>query len=158
PRLRASRGRQGVRGPGAGAPADHAGGDLEHRHHRRRGGHRAAEQGAGPGEHPVMIQPEMLRGGDNRVVRWFAARRNQGLLGWRGTDALVRSAICGLGLVGVGLALHQPALLLLGTPLLASAVLGAVAPGKPKVTILARPRAVEEGRSDLLTAVIEPGA
>ena len=70
-----------------------------------------------------------LTGREPRVVRWFVARRNQGLLGWRGTDALARGAVCGLGLVGVGLTLHQPALLLLGAPLLASTALGAVAPG-----------------------------
>jgi uncharacterized protein (DUF58 family) len=105
-----------------------------------------------------MIPGPGLTGREPRVVRWFVARRNQGLLGWRGTDALARGAVCGLGLVGVGLTLHQPALLLLGAPLLASAALGAVAPGVPKVVMQPRPRAVEEGRSGLLTATIDAGA
>jgi uncharacterized protein (DUF58 family) len=105
-----------------------------------------------------MIPPLEMHGTEPRVVRWFVARRNQGLLGWRGTDALARGVLCGLGLVACGLVLHQPALLLLGTPLLASAALGAVVPGAPKVVIGPRRRAVEEGNDDLLTASIDPGA
>ena len=104
-----------------------------------------------------MISPQELRAPEPRVVRWIVARRNQGLLGWRGTDALARAAVCGLGLVSVGLVLHQPALLLLGAPLLASAAWGVATSGTPRVTMHPRPKTIEEGRSDLLTATVDPG-
>src|SRR5438093_12577070 len=94
---------------------------------------------------------------ESRSVRWILARRNQGVLGWRGTDALARATLCGLGLIAAGLVLHQPGLLLLGTPLLASGALGAVAPDVPTVAILRRPRVVEEGSSDQLAANIDAG-
>jgi uncharacterized protein (DUF58 family) len=92
-----------------------------------------------------------------KVVRWFNARRSQGTAGWRGTDALARGAVCGVGLVGVGLVLHQPALLLLGVPLLASTVLGAIGSGTPTLRVHPRPRMVEEGRSEALVVSVDPG-
>jgi uncharacterized protein (DUF58 family) len=106
----------------------------------------------------MIISPGGPRRPEPRSVRWILTRRNQGILGWRGTDALARGALCGLGLVGLGVVLHQPALLLLGAPLLASAAIGAAAPGTPTIVMRARPRTVEEGHSDVLSAAIDSGA
>lgn len=92
-----------------------------------------------------------------RAVRWLLARRNQGIAGWRGTDALARGVVGGLGLVIAGLLLHQPALLLIGAPLLVSAALGAAGSGQPVIRVHPRPRTVEEGHRHRLTVSIDPG-
>ncbi|HEV2779151.1 MAG TPA: DUF58 domain-containing protein, partial [Actinophytocola sp.] len=94
---------------------------------------------------------------EHRALRWMQARRSQGTAGWRTTDALTRGLVCGLGLVAAGLVAHQPALLLLGAPLLLSAALGVAAHGTPAVTAHPRPRSAEQGRSELLTVSIDPG-
>jgi uncharacterized protein (DUF58 family) len=94
---------------------------------------------------------------DPKAVRWILARRNQGILGWRPTDALYRGLVCGLGLIACGLVLHQPALLLLGAPLLISAALGTTANGEPKLTVGARPKTVEQGSDDKLVVTVDPG-
>jgi uncharacterized protein (DUF58 family) len=93
-----------------------------------------------------------------RSVRWLLARRNQGTAGWRGTDALARGVLGGLGMVIAALVLHQPALLLIGVPLLASAALGAAGSGRPALRVHPRPRTAEEGSTDRLTITIDPGA
>jgi uncharacterized protein (DUF58 family) len=93
-----------------------------------------------------------------RAVRWLLARRDQGSLGWRGTDALARGVIAGLGLLAAGVVVHQPALLLIGAPLLLSAALSRAGHGTPTVAAKSRPRMVDEGRADTLTVSVEPGA
>jgi uncharacterized protein (DUF58 family) len=94
---------------------------------------------------------------EHRAARWILARREQGTAGWRPTDALARGMVCGLGLVAAGLIMHQPALLLIGAPLLISAAVGVASTGAPAVTAQPRSRWAEQGRSELLTVSIDPG-
>ncbi|HEV8559471.1 MAG TPA: DUF58 domain-containing protein [Actinophytocola sp.] len=92
-----------------------------------------------------------------RAVRWLRERRAQGTAGWRPTDAMARGVLVGLGFAIAGLILHQPGLLLLGAPLLVSAMLALPAFGDPVVRVHRRDRTVEEGRDDLVTVSIDPG-
>ncbi|GAA2970762.1 DUF58 domain-containing protein [Actinokineospora diospyrosa] len=83
----------------------------------------------------------------NRVQRWATARRTAGRSGWRGTDALFRGAIGGLGLVGVGVVAHRIDLVLIGAPLLLGTIAALAVPTgpvpAPKLERL--PAAVESG-------------
>lgn len=91
----------------------------------------------------------------HRVLHWLRARRNQ--LTWRASDAMTRAVVGGLGLVAIGVVLHRPAVLLIGAPLLASAVLAAPVSGRPSVRVHPRPRSVDEGGSGSLTVSVDPG-
>jgi uncharacterized protein (DUF58 family) len=93
-----------------------------------------------------------------RAVRWLLARRDQGSLGWRTTDALSRGVLAGLGLLTAAVVLHQPALLLIGAPLLLSAALSRVAGDEPAVRVRSRRHTVDEGHEEQLVVEIEPGA
>ncbi|HVK24759.1 MAG TPA: DUF58 domain-containing protein, partial [Actinokineospora sp.] len=94
-----------------------------------------------------------------RVLAWARARRAAGTAGWRGTDALVRGAVGGLGLVALGVVLHRFELLLIGAPLLVSTVLALAAPvGEPPTPRAERlPRTVEAGDDARLTIRVTPG-
>ncbi|MGQ0840799.1 DUF58 domain-containing protein [Actinokineospora sp.] len=94
-----------------------------------------------------------------RVLAWSQARRAAGTAGWRGTDALFRGAAGGIGLVGAGVVLHRFDLLLIGAPLLVSAVLALAVPvGATPVLRTARlPRTVESGDDGKLTVTVEAG-
>jgi uncharacterized protein (DUF58 family) len=94
-----------------------------------------------------------------KLLRWAQARRTQGTVGWRGTDALARAAVCGFGMIAVGVLVHQLDLVLIGTPLLASAALAlAAAPKKaPAVRADALPGIVESGQSRPLALRCDTG-
>ena len=94
-----------------------------------------------------------------KLLRWAQARRTQGSVGWRGTDALARAAVCGLGLISVGALVHQLDLVLIGAPLLASAALAlAGAPRQaPRVRAEALPGIVESGQSRPLALRCDTG-
>jgi uncharacterized protein (DUF58 family) len=91
----------------------------------------------------------------DRALHWLRARRN--LLAWRPSDAMTRAVVGGLGLVAAGVVVHRPALLLIGAPLLASAVLAARGSGQPSVRVQTRSRLVDEGGTGALTVSIDPG-
>ncbi|PWW65498.1 DUF58 domain-containing protein [Actinokineospora spheciospongiae] len=95
----------------------------------------------------------------NRVLAWATARRAAGRAGWRGTDALLRGAFGGLGLVGAGVALHRVDLVVIGLPLLVSTVLAlSVPPGRPvRVTAQKLPRSVEAGDSARVAITVDHG-
>ncbi|WP_436493719.1 DUF58 domain-containing protein [Actinokineospora sp. HUAS TT18] len=94
-----------------------------------------------------------------RVLAWARARRAAGTAGWRGTDALVRGAVGGLGLVALGVVLHRFELLLIGAPLLVSTVLALAVPvGAAPVPRADRlPRTVETGDDARLTIHVDAG-
>lgn len=96
-----------------------------------------------------------------RVLGWSRARRAAGGWGWRGTDALVRGAVGGLGLIAVGVVLHRVELAFIGAPLLISTVLALSVPvGPVPVPRVARlPRTVEAGDDGLQTVAFpkDPG-
>lgn len=94
-----------------------------------------------------------------RLLRWVEARRSQGNAGWRATDALARAAVCGLGLVAVGALVHRLDLVLIGTPLLASAALALAAAPRATPVIHAEPLPgiVESGQSRALVLRCETG-
>lgn len=93
----------------------------------------------------------------NRAHEWFAARASQGTAGWRGTDALARGVVCGVGLVAAGLLLHQLELVFIGAPLLFATVLAAPVSGEPVIRVRPRPRTTEEGSSERLAVTVDPG-
>ncbi|WP_018683252.1 DUF58 domain-containing protein [Actinokineospora enzanensis] len=64
----------------------------------------------------------------NRVLAWATARRAAGRAGWRGTDALFRGAVGGVGLVATGVVLHHVDLVFIGAPLLLGTVFALGAP------------------------------
>ncbi|MBC6450323.1 DUF58 domain-containing protein [Actinokineospora xionganensis] len=88
-----------------------------------------------------------------RVLGWSRARRAAGSRGWRGTDALVRGTVGGLGLVACGVVLHRVELVFLGAPLLVSTVLALTVPvgAVPVPTVARLPRTVEAGDDGLQT-------
>ncbi|CRK61545.1 POSSIBLE CONSERVED SECRETED PROTEIN [Alloactinosynnema sp. L-07] len=93
------------------------------------------------------------------MLAWARARRAAGTAGWRGTDALVRGAVGGLGLVALGVVLHRFELLLIGAPLLVSTVLALAVPvGEAPVPKAERlPRTVEAGDDARLTIRVDAG-
>lgn len=92
-----------------------------------------------------------------RLRAWFEGRRAARTEGWRRTDALVRADVCGLGLVVAGVVTHRLELLLLGAPLLVSALLVAPPAGTPSVTAAPAPKTVDGDRDDVVTVIVEPG-
>lgn len=93
-----------------------------------------------------------------RVRAWFEGRRQVRTGGWRRTDALVRAIGCGLGLVATGMILHRLDVLLIGTPLLISALLVAPPTGTPVVRTAPRPETVDAGRAGIVSVSVAPGA
>lgn len=105
------------------------------------------QQVAGPGTD---------RGG-RRVRRWFLGRREVRTQGWRRTDALLRAVACGFGLAVAGVLLHRLELLLVGAPLLISAMLVAPPTGRPKVHAVKLADTVEADRRSRVTVSMDPG-
>ncbi len=93
----------------------------------------------------------------HRARRWFLGRRAVRGLGWRPTDALTRAVACGFGLAVAGVLLHRLELLLVGAPLLVSALLVVPPDGKPKVRPVKLLDTVEAGRSNQVTVSMDPG-
>ncbi|MGW5055603.1 DUF58 domain-containing protein [Actinokineospora sp. NPDC004072] len=97
----------------------------------------------------------------NRVLEWVRARQAVRGSGWRGTDALFRGAVGGVGLVAAGVVAHRVDLVLVGAPLLIGTVLALVVPvGRvPEVRAGRVPRTVDSGGTgDLaVTADCDPG-
>jgi uncharacterized protein (DUF58 family) len=78
-------------------------------------------------------------------------------MGWRRTDALVRAVGCGFGLIVAGVLLHRLELLLVGAPLLISALITAAPSGEPDVRAVTDAGTVESGGTSTLTVEVEPG-
>ncbi|MGH3759206.1 DUF58 domain-containing protein, partial [Actinophytocola sp.] len=78
-------------------------------------------------------------------------------MGWRHTDALVRAVACGFGLAVAGVLLHRLELLLVGAPLLVSALLVTPPTGRPKITAATLVDTAEAGRTNEVTVTMEPG-
>lgn len=89
----------------------------------------------------------------NRVLRWVRTQRDAGR--WRNTDAMYRAVVVGVGLVVAGVLVHQLTLVLLGAPLLISALLAMAhpQPGEPQVRQPQLPRSLEQAQ--LAEAVFE---
>jgi uncharacterized protein (DUF58 family) len=95
---------------------------------------------------------------EKRLTTWFTARAAVRKEGWRRTDALVRAAVCGLGLVLVGLVMHRLELVLLGLPLVVGMLLVSPPTGTPKVEAVPRSRSAEVAGDDAVVAVtVDPG-
>lgn len=80
------------------------------------------------------------------------------MTGWRGTDALFRGAVCGVGLVGAGVLLHRVELILIGAPLLLATVLGVRRPTEaPSVLARPMPRTTELAEQGRFVVDLRPG-
>ncbi|MGX7825307.1 DUF58 domain-containing protein [Actinokineospora sp. 24-640] len=88
-----------------------------------------------------------------RVLDWIRARQAARAQGWRGTDALFRGAVGGVGLVTAGVVTHRVDLLLIGAPLVIGTVLALAVPvGRvPELRAGRLPRAVDSGEAGRLT-------
>ncbi|UVS76994.1 hypothetical protein Actkin_00693 [Actinokineospora sp. UTMC 2448] len=80
-------------------------------------------------------------------------------MGWRGTDALFRGAVGGVGLVTAGVVLHRVDLVLVGAPLLIGTVVALVVPVGRVPTVRAGrvPRTVDSGGSASLAVEVDAG-
>lgn len=94
-----------------------------------------------------------------RFAIWQVRRTRSAAREWRGTDALRRGLVLGVGMVVVGALLHELALVLLGAPLLVSAAVAVANPvhGRPRVRIRPLPRSVESGARARLLIDVDPG-
>jgi uncharacterized protein (DUF58 family) len=110
---------------------------------------------------PEQVAADIKGGADHglghRARRWFLGRRFVRTLGWRRTDALTRAVACGFGLAVFGVVLHRLELLLVGAPLLVSALLVTPPSGRPKVRAVQLLDTVEAGRTNDVTVLMEPG-
>ncbi|SES11582.1 DUF58 domain-containing protein [Actinokineospora terrae] len=95
----------------------------------------------------------------SRVRVFLTARQVAGRAGWRGTDALFRGAVGGLGLVGVGVVLHRVDLVVIGVPLLLATVAALAVPvgGVPVPRIAPLPRSVEAGDGARAVITVDAG-
>jgi uncharacterized protein (DUF58 family) len=73
-----------------------------------------------------------------RVRRWADSQRDTER--WRSTDAMYRAVVCGVGLVVAGVLAHSLTLVLLGAPLLISAVLAVARPQPAHEPVVRQPR------------------
>jgi uncharacterized protein (DUF58 family) len=94
---------------------------------------------------------------ESRALAWFQARRAARTEGWRRTDALVRAAVCGLGLLVVGMVLHRLELVLIGMPLAIGLLLAKPPSGTPAVVATAAPDTVDAGHDATVAVTITPG-
>jgi len=111
---------------------------------------------------PDQVGADVARGGPDtgfghRARRWFLGRRAVRSLGWRPTDALTRAVACGFGLAVAGVVLHRLELLLVGAPLLDSALLVVPPKATPRVRPVKLLDTVESGRANEVTVAMEPG-
>lgn len=95
----------------------------------------------------------------SRYRRWLERRGAAARREWRGTDALRRGLVVGVGLVVVGVVLHQLAAVLVGAPLLVSTAVSLAVPvgGRPSVRVRPLPRTVESGQRARLLVDVDPG-
>ncbi|HEX3590966.1 MAG TPA: DUF58 domain-containing protein [Pseudonocardiaceae bacterium] len=100
----------------------------------------------------------MKTAGD-RLRTWQQRRTQEAARAWRGTDALRRGLALGLALVVAGAVLHRLPFVLVGAPLLISAVVALTTriDGVPKVRVRPLPRTVESGQRARLVVEIDPG-
>jgi uncharacterized protein (DUF58 family) len=94
---------------------------------------------------------------ENRASAWFTARRAARTEGWRRTDALVRAAVCGLGLLLVGMILHRLELVLIGMPLAIGLLLATPPTGEPTVAAQPRKDTVDADQDDTVVVTVDPG-
>jgi uncharacterized protein (DUF58 family) len=95
----------------------------------------------------------------SRFETWLARRSKAAGRTWRGTDALRRGLVVGVGLVVAGVVLHRVAAVLLGAPLLVSTMVALATPlrGKPALRVRPLPRSVESGQRARLLVDFDPG-
>ncbi|HEY3754439.1 MAG TPA: DUF58 domain-containing protein [Pseudonocardiaceae bacterium] len=95
----------------------------------------------------------------DRFRVWQLRRTTEATRTWRGTDALRRGLVLGVGMVVVGALLHQLSIVLLGAPLLISSLVAVATPvgGRPSVRVRPLPRTVETGQRARLLVDVNPG-
>jgi uncharacterized protein (DUF58 family) len=94
-----------------------------------------------------------------RYRRWQERRTAAASRRWRGTDALRRGLVVGVGLVVAGVVLHELTAVLLGAPLLVSTGLSLSVRlgGPPSVRVRPLPRTAEAGQRARLLVDVDPG-
>ncbi|HEX3647740.1 MAG TPA: DUF58 domain-containing protein [Pseudonocardiaceae bacterium] len=94
-----------------------------------------------------------------RYRRWQERRTATASREWRGSDALRRGLVVGVGLVVAGVVLHELAAVLVGAPLLVSTAVSLAAPvgRRPSVRVRPLPRTVESGQRARLLVDVDPG-
>ncbi|HEX5115894.1 MAG TPA: DUF58 domain-containing protein [Pseudonocardiaceae bacterium] len=94
-----------------------------------------------------------------RYRKWQERRTAAASRQWRGTDALRRGLVVGVGLVVAGVVLHELTAVLLGAPLLVSTALSLSVRlhGKPSVRVRPLPRTAETGQRARMLVDVDPG-